>query len=83
VTDKSIGGENMANQKRGRGWHGDSKAHAKVGKLGGMATARNQSQTFYSEIGRLGGKKSSGNLKNDPERAREIGRKGGLARKQR
>ncbi len=53
-----------AKQKKhvGRGWHGDSKAHARAGKLGGMATSRSQVDTFYSDIGRLGGKKSRNKL---------------------
>jgi hypothetical protein len=40
---------------RGRGWHGDSKGHAKAGALGGQTTAKTQGDTFYSTIGRLGG----------------------------
>lgn len=37
----------------------------------------------HAEAGRKGGQKSSGNFKNDPERAREAGRKGGKARARR
>jgi uncharacterized protein len=51
-----------------------------AGHLGGQATARTHNTEFYEEIGRQGGKVSPGNFKNDPERAREAGRKGGLAR---
>jgi uncharacterized protein len=65
---------------RGKGWRGDSMGHAKVGRLGGKATARNHDETFYSQIGRKGGRLSPGNFANDPERAREAGRKGGKAR---
>ncbi len=68
----------MPKQKNGRGWYGDSKRHARAGRLGGLATSARQSQTFFSEIGRIGGKKSSGNFKNNPERARRLGKKGGL-----
>ncbi len=64
----------------GKGWRGDAKAHARVGKLGGLATARNHDQIFYSKIGKLGGKVSPGNFANDPMRAREAGRRGGRAR---
>lgn len=64
----------------GKGWKGDSKAHARVGKMGGEATARNHDAIFYSKIGRQGGKVSPGNFANDPNRAREAGRKGGKAR---
>ena len=28
--------------KRGRGWHGDPIGHARAGKRGGLARARNQ-----------------------------------------
>ena len=67
-------------QGAGKGWRGDSKAHAKVGKMGGEATARNHDPAFYSQIGRLGGTVSPGNFANDPARAREAGRRGGKAR---
>jgi uncharacterized protein len=62
---------------QGRGWHGDSRRHAQAGRVGGETTASTHDETFYSEIGRLGGQKSPGNFKNDPQRAREAGRKGG------
>ena len=68
--------------KKGKGWHGDQKAHARVGQLGGQATAKTHDETFYSQIGRLGGQVSPGNFANDPERARQAGRKGGKARGQ-
>jgi general stress protein YciG len=66
--------------KKGKGWRGDSKRHAQVGRLGGQATARTHDETFYSQIGRLGGRVSPGNFANDPKRAREAGRIGGKAR---
>ena len=64
-----------------QGWHGDVAGHAKAGELGGKATARVKGSAFYEQIGAMGGKVSPGNFKNDPERAREAGRKGGLARR--
>jgi general stress protein YciG len=71
----------QSSQKKGRGWHGDSKAHAKVGRMGGLTTASRFDETFYSQIGRLGGRVSSGNFKNNPNRAKIAGRKGGLSKK--
>lgn len=65
---------------KGRGWRGDSQGHAKAGKKGGLATAKTHGEEFYSQIGRKGGRVSPGNFKNDPERAKEAGRKGGKGR---
>jgi general stress protein YciG len=65
---------------QGKGWKGDPMGHARVGRLGGKATAQTHDETFYSTIGRLGGKVSPGNFANDPERARRAGQKGGRAR---
>lgn len=70
----------MANNKRGRGWHGDADGHKKAGRKGGLATARTHGQDFYSSIGRKGGSVSGGNFARNPQRAREAGRKGGKAR---
>lgn len=67
----------MAN--KGRGWHGDPAGHKKAGQKGGLSTARTHDSKFYSEIGSKGGRASTGNFKNNPERAREAGRKGGKA----
>ncbi len=45
----------MTDQKiNWRGWHGDSKGHAKAGRKGGMITAKTHDESFYSEIGRKG-----------------------------
>ena len=66
--------------EKGRGWHGDPDGHASAGQRGGETTAKKYGQEFYSEIGRKGGKASPGNFKNNPERAREAGRKGGSSR---
>lgn len=49
----------MADTKKGRGWYGDSEGHARAGRKGGEATASQRGQSFYSEIGRKGGKSSS------------------------
>ncbi|MDE2026154.1 MAG: general stress protein [Patescibacteria group bacterium] len=70
----------MANNKKGRGWHGDGDGHKKAGRKGGLATARTHGQDFYSSIGRKGGSVSGGNFARNPQRAREAGRKGGKAR---
>lgn len=70
----------MPNKKRGRGWHGDSAGHAKAGKKGGQQTAKTHDESFYSEIGRRGGRVSPGNFKNDPRRAALAGQRGGRSR---
>lgn len=64
-------------KKRGRGWHGDPAGHAQAGQKGGQITAQSYGQKFFQDIGRQGGRVSPGNFKNDPERAKEAGRKGG------
>ncbi|MDP3987684.1 MAG: KGG domain-containing protein [Candidatus Levybacteria bacterium] len=65
---------------RGKGWHGDTKGHAKAGRKGGQATAKSHGEDFYRKIGAKGGKVSPGNFRFNPNRAREAGRKGGRAR---
>lgn len=65
---------------RGKGWRGDRAEHARVGRLGGKATARTHDAIFYSRIGRIGGRISPGNFARDPERARLAGQKGGRVR---
>lgn len=62
---------------QGRGWHGDPEGHARAGRIGGEKVAAERGESFYSEIGKKGGKESPGNFKNDPRRARSAGRKGG------
>ena len=42
-------------QNKGRGWHGNSKAHAAAGQKGGSKTARTHDAEFYRKIGRKGG----------------------------
>lgn len=68
------------NSNSRKGWRGNSEGHAKAGQAGGLKTASTKGQAFYSQIGKKGGRMSSGNFKNDPERAREAGRKGGSSR---
>lgn len=65
---------------KGRGWHGDTDRHKAVGKLGGNAVLTKNGTDFYSKIGKMGGSASPGNFKNNPDRAREAGKKGRLAR---
>ena len=67
----------------GKGWFGDRKRHVDAGRKGGMSTAKSYGAEFYSKIGSKGGKVSGGNFKNNPERARNAGRKGGLTRNHR
>ncbi len=64
----------------GRGFFGNSKQHSQAGRKGGQATARQHGPEFYSEIGSLGGKRSSGSFTKGSERARQAGRKGGSSR---
>lgn len=61
----------------GRGWHGNSAGHAKAGRKGGQATARSRDRSFYENIGREGGRRSSGSFTAGSDRAREAGRRGG------
>lgn len=68
--------------KKGKGWHGDREGHARAGRAGGKKTAQTHGEAFYSQIGRKGGQKSPGNFKNDPERARQAGSRGGKSRSQ-
>lgn len=68
-------------KSRGRGWHGDPAGHRLAGAKGGQTTFEEMGAEFYSRIGRAGGAKSSGNFKNDPQRASIAGRKGGKARR--
>ncbi len=67
----------MAKKGTGKGWHGASGEHKKIGQKGGKTTAARHGKEFYSAIGRKGGKVSSGNFAHDPARAQLMGRKGG------
>lgn len=70
----------MADETKGRGWHGNSQGHRAAGKAGGQKTSETHGRDFYKKIGKKGGQSSPGNFKNNPQRAREAGRKGGKAR---
>jgi uncharacterized protein len=51
-----------------------------AGRRGGERTKAKHGANFFAQIGRQGGRVSSGNFRNDPERAKAAGRKGGMAR---
>lgn len=38
---------------QGRGWHGDSQAHAQVGRKGGLARAKNRRGSKESQVDHL------------------------------
>ncbi|HPR09436.1 general stress protein [Candidatus Saccharibacteria bacterium] len=63
----------------GKGWHGDSQAHAAAGQKGGKVSSGNfrHNPARAAAAGKLGGKVSPGNFRNNPERARVAGKKGG------
>lgn len=66
----------MSEQKtKGKGWFGNSAAHAAAGKLGGQKSGGNfkNNPERAAAAGRIGGKVSSGNFKNSPTRARLAG----------
>lgn len=69
--------DNNRSSKRGRGNFGNPEQHANAGRKGGMSTARNHGPEFYSEIGSLGGRKSTGSFQKGSDRAREAGQRGG------
>ncbi len=60
----------------GKGWHGDSAAHAAAGRKGGSVSSGNfkNDPKRAAAAGRIGGSMSPGNFKNDPERARAAGK---------
>lgn len=64
-------------KRRGRGWHGDPDGHARAGRKGGLTTAARKGPSFYSRIGRLGGKASPTKFEEGSQRARSAGKKGG------
>lgn len=52
----------MANTPRsGKGWRGDREGHRRAGRKGGMATAKTHDETFYSQIGSIGGRSQGRN----------------------
>lgn len=66
----------MATTSKGRGWHGDSKGHARAGRLGGQVSGGNF-KNRPSEDARKAAKKSGGNFALNRERAVAAGRLGG------
>jgi general stress protein YciG len=64
---------NPGSTGNGRGWHGDSKEHAEVGRLGGETVSRDRQH--MAEIGRKGGEAVS----KDRRHMAAIGQKGGEA----
>jgi general stress protein YciG len=60
---------------KGRGWHGDPQGHARAGSQ--SSGNPNAAMNLSREDRAKGGSMSGGNFKNDPERARRAGRKGG------
>lgn len=67
------------NNNHRKGWRGDPDGHARAGQRGGEKTKLLHGETFYSAIGKKGGRISPGNFKNNPQRASMAGRKGGRA----
>lgn len=65
---------------RSSGWYGNKIGHIRAGKAGGRKTAQKYGDSFFSTIGKKGGKVSPGNFKNNPERAKKAGRQGGKVR---
>lgn len=47
--------------RRGKGWFGDSKGHARAGKMGGRPR---KSETTYSEVRRVKPKRGKTKMKN-------------------
>ncbi|HKX24298.1 MAG TPA: hypothetical protein VJM46_03595 [Candidatus Saccharimonadales bacterium] len=63
------------NQNPGRGWHGDSKGHAKAGSLSTGKFKKNDRRTKVAA--QAGGVASPGKFMPGSERAKAAGRKGG------
>jgi general stress protein YciG len=63
--------------KRKSGWYGEKNRHMIAGKAGGKKTVQLYGGSFFSLIGKKGGKVSPGNFKHNPQRAKEVGKKGG------
>jgi hypothetical protein len=58
----------------------EKMSRREAGRKGGESTKARHGSKFFANIGQRGGRVSSGNFRNDPERAKEAGRKGGLSR---
>ena len=65
----------MANDSKGRGWHGDPQGHARAGSK--SSGNRNAAANLDDKARSKGGRMSGGNFKNNPQRASEAGRTGG------
>jgi general stress protein YciG len=63
------------NQNQGRGWHGDSKGHAKAGSQSPGKFKKNDERT--KNAAQAGGEASPGKFEAGSTRTREAGRKGG------
>lgn len=63
------------NQTPGRGWHGDSKGHAKAGARSSGKFKKNDLRT--KTAAQAGGEASPGKFAVGSQRAREAGRRGG------
>ena len=63
------------NQNMGRGWHGDSKGHAKAGSQSPGKFKKNDERT--QKAAQAGGNASPGQFEAGSEKAREAGRAGG------
>ena len=50
-----------------RGWHGNSRGHARAGRRGGTTTAKEYGPVFYSEIGRIGGSRKKSKSKKETQ----------------
>ena len=42
--------KDLSKAKKGRGWHGDAAAHARVGRLGGKATAQEYGDSSFYHV---------------------------------
>ena len=72
----------MPEDRKGKGWFGNSQQHAAAGRKGGLARKRqieSDPEMSYQLMGRKGGEASSGKFQKGSNRAREAGRKGGRA----
>jgi uncharacterized protein len=67
----------MADDNKKQGWTGDPQGHAAAGAQ--SSGNPNAADNLTDEDRSKGGQMSSGNFKNDPQRASEAGQKGGKA----
>lgn len=65
----------MADDNKGKGWHGDPKGHAEAGREGGEKVKEEKGPDFYSQIGSKGGQaaQKSGNVHELTEEERSEG----------